>query len=399
LETKVLCIGGAGKICRETIIDLVTTTTAKEFSKITVADFNEKAGSELVRFLDDPRVDFKRLDVNKSDEMLQLMKQYDFVMDGTPIRLNAQVMSCAAKAKIHGINLNGVTGWEFDQEFKVCGKIFVPGVGMTPGTTNMMAMFACNQLDTVDTIRISHGAYRPIAYSPAIMETTEAEYDPNCESRVVFEDGEFKPVPPFGRPKMIDLPQPFGSSYQYIIPHIETITLAKSSKDKGVRLIEVRGTWPSKNMELLKTLYEWGLLRNDTVKVKDIHGNPVEVGTLDVIGAHWLSSPEGRQTDLYGYCLHVEVTGTKGNRKVRHILTSSHPTSDGSIPEWAGLRAYTKSVGIPMSIGTQLMMAGKSRGTGVVSPELAFDPEEFFVELAKRGILIHERVEEELTIV
>ena len=215
---------------------------------------------------------------------------------------------------------------------------------------------------------------------------------------VPFEDGEFKQVPPFGRPKMIDLPEPFGPSEEYIIPHPETITLPKSLKGKGVRLIEVRGTWPQKNMALLRALYEWGLLRNDTVKVKDIHGNPVEVGTLDAIAAHWLSSPEGRQTDLYGYCLHVEVTGTKGKRKVRHILTSSHPTSDGSIPEWAGLRAYTRSVGIPMSVGTQLIMAGRSKGTGVVAPELVFDPEEFFAELAKRGILIHERIEEEWTV-
>lgn len=398
VKMKVLFVGGGGKICRETIIDLVTTTTANEVSKIIVTDSNEEAGNEVVRLLDDPRVDFKRVDVNKSDEMIELMKQCDFVLDGTTIELNAQVMSCAIRAKIHGMNLNGTTGWELDQEFKDCGKIFIPGFGMTPGTTNIMAMFACNQLDTVDTICISHGAYRPIAYSPAIRETTRFEYDPDLKSRTVFEDGEFKQVPPFGRPKMIDLPEPFGPSEEYIIPHPETITLPKSVKDKGVRLIEVRGTWPQKNMALLRALYEWGLLRNDTVKVKDIHGNPVEVGTLDAIAAHWLSSPEGRQTDLYGYSLHVEVTGTKGKRKVRHILTSSHPTSDGSIPEWAGLRAYTKSVGIPMSIGTQLIMAGRSKGTGVVAPELVFDPEEFFAELAKRGILIHERIEEEWTV-
>ncbi|GAI87144.1 unnamed protein product [marine sediment metagenome] len=48
-----------------------------------------------------------------------------------------------------------------------------------------------------------------------------------------------------------------------------------------------------------------------------------------------------------------------------------------------------------MSVGTQLIMAGRSKGTGVVAPELVFDPEEFFAELAKRGILIHERIEEE----
>ena len=397
-DMKVLCVGGAGKICRESILDLVTTTTANEVSKVTVTDVDEKAGNEVLRFLNDPRVDFKIVDVTKSDELTALMKQYDIVMNGTAVHLNPPVISCAAKAKIRGIGLNATGSWDFDQEFRDSGNVWVPGFGMTPGTTNVMAIFACNQLDTVDTIRISHGAYRSIAYSPAIVETTKLEYDPELKSRFVFEDGEFKQVGCFARPRMIDLPQPFGSSYEYIIPHSETLTLAKTMKNKGVRLIEVRGTWPPKTMELLASLYKWGLLRNDTVKVKDIHGNPVEVGTLDVIGAHWVSYPEGAHADLYGYSLHVEVIGTKGKKKVRHILTNSHPASDGSVPEWAGLRAYTRSVGIPMSIGAQLILAGKVRGIGVVPQELAFDPQEVFAELAKRGILIHERIEEEQTV-
>ena len=182
---KVLSIGGAGKICRETIADLVVTTTANVVSKITVGDLDEEAGSEVVSSLNDPRVDFKRVDVNKTDELIKLMKQYDLVMSGTSLGLNPTVMSCAAKAKIPGISLTGFGGWDLDQEFKDCGKIFIPGFGMTPGTTNVMAMFAYNQLDTVDTICISHGAYRPIAYSPAIRETTRFEYDPDLKSRTV----------------------------------------------------------------------------------------------------------------------------------------------------------------------------------------------------------------------
>jgi len=304
----------------------------------------------------------------------------------------------AAKAKIHGTGLNAMGSWPLDQAYRDAGKSYVPGFGMTPGTTNMMAIFACNQMDTVDTIRVSHGAYRSIAYSPAIVETTKIEYDPNLRDRFVFEDGEFKQVGCFARPRMIDKPEPFGPSVEYIIPHSETFTLAKTVKDKGIRLIETRGTWPPETMELLKALYKWGLLRNDPVKVKDIHGNPVEAGTLDVIGAHWLNYPEGSHTDLYGYSLHVEVIGTRGKKKVRHVLTNTHPPSDGSVPEWAGLRSYTKSVGIPCSISTQLILAGKCSRTGVVEQELAFDPEEVFAELAKREILIHERVEEEQTV-
>ena len=103
---RILGIGGGGKICRETIIDLVVTTTANEFSKITVASRNEEAGGELVKFLDVPRVDFKRVDVNKTDELIKLMKQYDLVMSGTSLGLNPTVMSCAARAKIPGISLS-----------------------------------------------------------------------------------------------------------------------------------------------------------------------------------------------------------------------------------------------------------------------------------------------------
>jgi saccharopine dehydrogenase-like NADP-dependent oxidoreductase len=120
---------------------------------------------------------------------------------------------------------------------------------MTPGVTDMMVRHAADQLDTVDIVRVSHGAFRPIAFSPSITETTTYEYDPELAERVVFEDGQFIQVPPFARERLIDLPEPFGSHPQWIIPHAETRTAHAYLKDKGVRLIEVRGTWPPKNMQ------------------------------------------------------------------------------------------------------------------------------------------------------
>ena len=62
----------------------------------------------------------------------------------------------------------------------------------------------------------------------------------------MYEDGEFKQVPPFARPREIELPEPYGKATQYIIPHSETITLAKALENKGVKLIETRGTCHSK---------------------------------------------------------------------------------------------------------------------------------------------------------
>lgn len=383
---KILCLGGAGKISRESVHDLVEYS---DFEQITIADYNESAGREVVNWLNDSRVDFVRIDVNDQPSAVAVMRDYDVVMDGTTISLNDRSTACIAAAGVHGINLNGCGAeWEFDRQFADSGKIHVPGMGMTPGITNMMTMHAANQLDTVDTVRISHGAFRPVAFSPAIAETTRMEYDPKLPSRVVFEKGEFIQVPPFARPLDIELPPPFGTHTQYIIPHAETMTLPKSLADKQVRLIEVRGTWPPKNMALIRTLYDWGFLRNDEI---DIGG--ARVGILDAIAAYLLRSAEGQTTDLYGYALHVEVTGSREGKRCRHVLTHTHPASDGSVEGWERLRAYTRCVGIPMGIGAQMIARGQARGSGVVAPERAFDPAAVFAELARRAIIVHETVE------
>ena len=380
---KVLCLGGAGKICREAALDLVQFS---DFERITIGDHDEKAGEEVVTWLKDSRVDFRKINIKDRAASVSIMRDYDIVMDGTTITLNGLSTACIAEAGCHGINLNGF-GEEYSQDpvFKANGRTHVPGFGMTPGATDMMAKYAIDRLDTIDTVRISHGAFRPIAFSASITETTSYEYDPNLPGRVVYEDGRFVQVPPFARPLDVELPHPYGTHPQYIIPHSETKTVAAYLEEQGkrVRLIEVRGTWPPQNMQLIRALYDWGILRNDKIKISGR-----EIGVMDAVSAYLMQYPVGRQTKLYGYALHVDVTGTKNGKKLRYLLTHTHPASGGSVEGWEHLRAYTRCVGIPMAIATQIISRGKVTRTGVVMPEFAFDPEEIFGELEKRQILI-----------
>lgn len=384
---KVFCLGGAGNICREAVLDLVMYS---DFEQITIGDFHAEEGRKVVEWLNDPRVDFVPVNVRDHADTVQKMRGYDIVMDGTTITLNGLSTAAIAEAGCHGINLNGF-GEEnaSDAIFRDHGKTCLPGFGMTPGLTQMMAMHAANQLDEVDEVRVSHGSFRPIAFSKSITETTTYEYDPDLPGRVVYENGEFIQVPPFARPREIKLPEPYGKTIQYIIPHAETKTLAQALSPKGVKLIEVRGTWPKQNMELVKALYDYGFLRNDLITVGE-----TKVGILDCISQYLYNSREGKETELYGYSLHVEVTGTKDGRKVGHVLYHTHPASDGSVADWAGLRAYTRNVGIPLAIATEQIAKGNVKATGVITPEEAFDPAVIFYELAKRQIYIHgEKIE------
>jgi lysine 6-dehydrogenase len=385
---KVFCLGGAGKICREAILDLVQHS---DFEKITVADFNEEEGKKVVEWLNDPRVDFVKVNVLNHEETVEKMRGYDIVMDGTTITLNGLSTACIAEAGCHGINLNGFG--EEDRSHDVFiqnGKTCLPGFGMTPGLTQMMAMYAANQLDTVESVRVSHGSFRPIAFSKSITETTTYEYDPELPTRVVYENGEFIQVPPFARPREIQLPEPYGKTVQYIIPHSETKTLAKALKDKNVNLIEVRGTWPKENMELVKALYNYGFLLNEKIQM-----NGQDLGILDCISEYLYLSEKGNKTELYGYALHVEVTGMKDGKYYQYTLTHTHPASDGSVEGWEGLRAYTRNVGIPMAIATELIAKGMVEKKGVIIPEEAFlNPRIIFTELEKRGIFVQEEVKE-----
>ncbi len=381
---KIFCLGGAGRICREAALDLVKFARV---DRLTIGDLDQETGQGVVRWLNDERVDFKRIDILDRASAIAIMRGYNVVVDGTAISLNGRSTACIAEAGAHGINLNGFgEEYQFDQRFKDNGRIFIPGFGMTPGTTNMMAKYAASRMDTVETVRISHGAFRPVAFSASIAETTTYEYDPDLPGRVVYEDGQFIQVPPFARPLEVELPEPYGKHVQYIIPHSETKTLATYLADKKVKLIEVRGTWPAKNMQLIKALYEWGFLRNDKVKM----GN-AEFGIMDAIAAYLIQAPEGRTAELCGYALHVEVVGSRDGQKIRHVLWHTHPASDGSVTGWEGLRAYTRCVGIPLAVGAHLIAQGKALGCGVVIPEYAFEPTAVFEELRRREIFIHER--------
>lgn len=110
------------------------------------------------------------------------------------------------------------------------------------------------------------------------------------------------------------------------------------------------------------------------------------VGMLDFISHYLLSSPEGDQTELWGYSVQVEVAGILRGHDVLYRFVTSHPPMD----KWGGQRAYAKNVGIPLSIGAQMLAEGKAKKNGVDGAETMLPAEEFVIELRKRDFVINE---------
>ncbi len=99
---KVLCLGGAGRICRESALDLVQYS---DFARITIGDTDERAGQEVVQWLNEPVGRFQEGGVKDRAAAVATMRDYDIVMDGTTITLNGLSTACIAEAGCHGINL------------------------------------------------------------------------------------------------------------------------------------------------------------------------------------------------------------------------------------------------------------------------------------------------------
>lgn len=385
---KKLFVLGAGNICSwslRTVVMLDKTI----FDKITIGDYDLAKAEALKAELNDPRVDVVKVDVVKDEEgTIEKIKGYDLVMDGTTIKLNDITTRIILKAGCDGVNLNGMGAeYKYDEDFKKIGKIMVPGYGMTPGLTDAMVRAGADRFDKIDTVRISHCAYRPIAYSPAIFETTSYEYDPLLPGRIIYENGEFKQVPPFSRERLIPTPAPYGTNPQYIIPHAETHTAKDYLKriGKEPRLIEVRGTWPQKNMRLIKALYEWGILRNESF----IYDGK-ELKIMDVLGQYLQQKEEGKVTDFYGYCLYIQMLGERNGKKYEVVYYHTHPASNAGIKGWEGLDAYVRNVGTPMGAAAILIGEGKAIGTGCVTPEEAFESDDIFKLIEATGIKIHQ---------
>jgi lysine 6-dehydrogenase len=376
---KVLVLGGAGAVCQHTTRDLAQTS---DFDDIIVADYNLEAAQALIAEIGDARLRAVKVDAGDYDELLRACHGADVVVNGLPFKYDLPVTKACVEAGVNGLDVSTEeTQWDYDGAARDKDILFIPGVGATPGITNVMARRAADQVDEIREIQINFAAFRCPAPAPGLLRTFIWEFHPGIDSRIYYRDGEFHQVGPFEGLKMVDFPGPIGVQEVCYIPHPETRTMPKSL---GAKAVSVHGCFPPHAMRLAKTLLEAGLYSEQTMQIMGIEATPV-----DLVYEILLRLPETKETPLWAYGLVVEVSGQREGRDVKIKLWNRHP----GMEEWGGKAAYYKNIAIPLSIGAQMIARGDVTSRGVVPPETALDPAVFFAELAQRDIEIHEEVE------
>lgn len=375
---RVLVLGGAGAVCSETTRDL---SRYSDFDEIVIAEYNTAAAERLAAELNDDRVRVVFFDANDYDAMVRLFRGFDVVVNGLPWKYDLVVTKAAVEAGVNGLDVSTEEDqWDYDAAARAKDIVFIPGVGATPGITNLMAARGASLMDRVDTIDIYFAAFRAPAPAPGLLVTFLWEFDPQTKERTYYKDGVHHPVGPFEGARRARFHDLIGEQEVVIIPHPETRTLPRVF---GAREVAVRGCFPPHAMRLAKALLENGFYDERPVQVGDREARP-----LDFVYDLMLAMPGTKETPVWAYGLVVDVFGTRDGHPVHVRLWNEHPPQE----EWGGPAAYYKNIGIPLSIGAQMIAHGQVKTKGVVPPEAALAPEPFFAELARRGIRIHEKV-------
>ena len=133
-----------------------------EVTEVRLADLHTDHLAQFLAAYSGDRLIFTPLDVRDREAVGALMRQCDAAMSAIPYYFNYELAEQAVDAGVHFSDLGGNTEIVFkqktlDQKAKEKGITVIPDCGLAPGMVNILAEYAIQQLDSVETLRIYVG--------------------------------------------------------------------------------------------------------------------------------------------------------------------------------------------------------------------------------------------------
>jgi len=360
--------------------DLARTS---DFEEIVIADADLARAETLADELGGGRVRAIQVDANNGATLTEMLQAFDVVANCTTYHFGLIVTRAAINAGVNYLDLGGLYNTpkqlEMDEDARRAGVTICLGCGATPGVTNLMAKAAADQLDQVDEVHIAFASFRSIAPSPGLLDTVLDEFSASSR-RFFWQNGQFIETPAFSGAKKVRFAEPVGEIETYYVPHSETHTIHRFI-GKGVKLVDVRGTWRPEIMRALRSFADLGLTDDKTITLRE-----QTISTREALRAHILEHAANFcGAGEWAFLLNVEVLGQRNGKSARIEYVSRHPARS----QW-GTSATAMMTGIPASVAAQKLARGEVSRIGVLAPEACFEPESFFAELAARGITIEQ---------
>jgi lysine 6-dehydrogenase len=314
-----------------------------------------------------------RVDVDEPTSLGAALQDADVVLNATYMRHNVTVTDAAIAAGVHLVDLGSyyvetLQQLERREAAERAGCCVVPGCGVAPGLTNVLARFGADRLDRVNAIRLHSFITHPLWTSPGIVVT---RFDASSGTSLVYEDGNLVEHPSFSGAERVEFPHPYGEQEVHLVPHPEPVTLPRYVDAANV-LFKV-GYTDDENTRI-RVLLELGFDSEEPFELDDVAVSPRRFAAA-FVGSRGIG-PAERSANVK----RVWVDGVRDGERISLVY-------DFAVEE-TGRSASSRITGTCAAIAADLVARGAP--AGVHPPEGAFDPRVFLEELARRGLEVRE---------
>jgi len=379
---------------------------APDVDEIRLSDVDLEICKRHAEWLKSDKVSVHKVDASKVEEVASLARGVDVVVNAVIPEFNLAIMDAALKSGANYIDLAfgppyKNIDWEFERsdKFKDAGLTAITGTGTAPGLTNILAAHAVDKLDRVNDIFIR--LYNTLEAKEPISTWSPRTLIEDCMlSPVIFENGEFKEVPPFSGEETYNFPEPVGPQKVWYHMHEEPHMLGRTMKDKGLKNCNTK----MGAIGGIKSLFDRGFLGDKPLKVEE-----VEVIPWKFVAALLPPTPtldELKQKMEAGIIigsravLVADVRGEKDGKTQRIVVWAFYPDIKEVMKTYPMATHTSYMASTNGAVLARMLGKGEIKTKGVVTPEL-LEPEarqKYLLELAhqKPPILAYERVERQI---
>jgi len=364
MPSRILLLGAGamGNIAAQTVASF------QEVGSLVIADLDLTAAQAVASACGAKAKAF-RIDVTNKTELLTAMRRADVVMNcvGPFFRFAVPVLEAAIEAGIDYLDICDdpeptKAMHELHGRAKEANVTAIIGLGASPGITSMLAARAREELDETEeliaawNIEEDSGGDDKLAYSAAIVHWMQ-----QCSGTILeCENGRLVEKRPLAE---VSLYYPGrGRRTVYTVGHPEPVSFHYSFPDlqRSFCVMVMPSSWTEIFRELADQIDQGAITLE-------------EAGTTLVEDAS-VSSPADAGDAFDQPRLPMFFALARGKKDGRPAGVA---TTIRSIPA-----EMARSTGIPLALGTLLHLQGRVSGKGVMAPEKAFQPAEFFHMLA-----------------
>ncbi len=368
---KVLAIGGGGSMGRAVIRAIQTFDFVEQ---VVLAGIDFDRASRFAASLNDSRFSAQYLDISNKQDLATAVRACDVVLNsaGPFFRFGVPVLQAAIDEAKHYCDI--CDDWQptlemlaLHQQAVDQGITAVIGLGASPGIANMLAMKAVQQLDRVDTLysawRLSNAHNQDDGFfedgEAAASADAAAVHLVHCLSEKIplLQDGVVQEHMPLAQ-RSFHYPG-YGPMDLWSIGHPEAVTFPRQFPDLQNCVNGMLGV--GEIVDDLRALADH--VRSGSISVDQAAAGLMDNGGRDQRRARLMQHEEVNAPGILAY-----AEGLKDGQPLRVAATLKR------VPD-GGMSAVT---GIPLALFLPLLAQHAIRGTGVMSPEQAVDPDAFF---------------------